>query len=166
MCRFSKTNKSEDQRLWNCSSHSVIKHQDLISISDKTSYFKILQSLEAERFLFRVVWSLCNLTGTSAGCLKHFKAIWQLKLPISQLRGFTRSSDKTSYRILKRGSQICSQVEHCSCCTCLNFTQLRIIHIRFIWRHNNSGRKEIRSCCNGIMPCTTSCTPLNMNRIW
>ena len=50
-----------------------------ISISDKTSYFKISQSLEAARFVFRIVQSLWNLTGTSAAglpeCLSNFKAL-------------------------------------------------------------------------------------------
>ena len=52
-----------------------------VSISDKTSYCKILclknWNLEAARFVFRIVWSLWNLTGTSAAlppsCLSHFK---------------------------------------------------------------------------------------------
>ena len=50
---------------------------DPVSISDKLSYCKILQSLEAARFIFSTVWSLRNLTGTSAAmllmCLSNFK---------------------------------------------------------------------------------------------
>ena len=47
---------------------------------DKTSYCKISkQSLEAARFVFRIVRSLWNLTGTSAAglpkCLSNFKAM-------------------------------------------------------------------------------------------
>ena len=53
--------------------------QGPISISDKLSYCKISQSLEAARFVFRIVWSLWNLTGTSAAglpkCLSNFKAV-------------------------------------------------------------------------------------------
>ena len=37
-----------------------------VSISDKTSYRKISWSFEATRFVFRIVQSLRNLTGTSA----------------------------------------------------------------------------------------------------
>ena len=37
-----------------------------VSISDKTSYCKISKSLEVARFVFRIVPSLWNLTGTSA----------------------------------------------------------------------------------------------------
>ena len=77
-----------------------------VSISEKTSYSKIFQSLEAARFVFKIVRSLWNLTGTSAALLprrlSNFKAMWKFKLPISRLRDFTRSYDKTSYRILKR----------------------------------------------------------------
>ena len=36
-------------------------------------------------------------------CLSNFKAIQQFKVPISWLRDFTRSYDKTSFRILRRG---------------------------------------------------------------
>ena len=78
-----------------------------VSISEKTSFRKILSSLEAARFVFRIIRSLCNLTGTSAAvlpmCLSNFKAIRQFKVPISWLRDFTRSYEKTSFRILRRG---------------------------------------------------------------
>ena len=77
------------------------------SISDKTSYCKISQRLEAARFVFRTVQSPWNLTGTTAAvlqmCLSNFKTIRKSKLPISWLRDF-RSYDKTSYQILKRCS--------------------------------------------------------------
>ena len=36
-------------------------------------------------------------------CLSNFKAIRQFKVPISCLRDFTRSYEKTSFRILRRG---------------------------------------------------------------
>ena len=84
-------------------------HQGPVSISKKTSYRKISWSLEAARFVFRIVWSLWNLTGTSAAllpmCLSNFKSIRQFKVPISWLRDFTRSYDKTSFRILRRGPE-------------------------------------------------------------
>ena len=58
-------------------------------------------------FVFRIVRSLWNLTGTSAAmlpmCLSNFKAIRQFKVPISWLRDFTRSYEKTSFWILRRG---------------------------------------------------------------
>ena len=37
--------------------------QGPVSVSDKTSYHKMLWWLEAARFVFRIVWSLWNLTG-------------------------------------------------------------------------------------------------------
>ena len=50
-----------------------------ISISDKTSYCKITWSIEAARFVFRIVRSLWNLSGTSAAvlptCLPNPKAM-------------------------------------------------------------------------------------------
>ena len=70
---------------------------------EKTSHGKISWSLEAARFVFRIVRSLWNLTGTSTVllpmCLSNFKAIRQFKVPFSWLRNFTRSDDKTSFRI-------------------------------------------------------------------
>ena len=39
-------------------------------------------------------------------CLSNFKAIRQFKVPISWLRDFTRSYEKTSFRILRRGPAI------------------------------------------------------------
>ena len=66
--------------------------QDPVSISEKTSYRKISWSLEATRFVFRIVRSLWNLTGTSAAvlpmCLSNCKAIRQFKVPISWLRDY------------------------------------------------------------------------------
>ena len=81
------------------------KDQGPVSISDKTSYHKILQSLEAATFVLILLRSFWYLTDTSATmlpmCLSNFKAMRQFKLPISRLRDFTRSYDKTSYSILK-----------------------------------------------------------------
>ena len=78
-----------------------------VSISEKMSYRKISWSLEAARFVFGIVRSLWNLTGTSAAvlpmCLSNFKAMRQFEVPISWLRDFTRSYVKTSFRILRRG---------------------------------------------------------------
>ena len=70
-------------------------------------YCYFLQSLEAARFVFRIVRSLWNLIGTSAAvllkCLSNYKAMPKFKLPISRLRDLRSSYDKTSYRILKQG---------------------------------------------------------------
>ena len=58
-----------------CNSHRL----GPVLVSDKTSYHKISQSLEAARFVFRFTWLLWNLTGTSAAvlqmCLSNFKAM-------------------------------------------------------------------------------------------
>ena len=81
--------------------------QGPVSISEKMSFRKISLSLEAAKFVFRIVRSLWNLTGTSAAvlpmCPSNFKAIQQFKVPISWLRDFTRSYEKTSLHILRRG---------------------------------------------------------------
>ena len=42
------------------------EHQSPVSISDETSYCKISQSLEDTRFVWKIVWSLWNLTGSTA----------------------------------------------------------------------------------------------------
>ena len=87
--------------------HFCLWYLGPVSIFEKTSFRKISWSLEAARFVFRIVRSLWNLTGTSAAvlpmCLSNFKAIRQFKVPISWLRDFTRSYEKTSFRILRRG---------------------------------------------------------------
>ena len=68
------------------------------SISEKTSYYhKISQSLEATRFVYRIVRSLWNLTGTSAVMLPRFLLISKrdddLNYQISRLRDFARFYD-------------------------------------------------------------------------
>ena len=122
-CQFSRQieksstfqDRSQIQALFKvCGNHGGDSHGDFrtkdlgpVSISEKTSFRKILWSLEAARFVFRIVRSFWNLTGTSAAvlpmCLSNFKAIWQFKVPISWLRDFTRSYEKTSFRISRRG---------------------------------------------------------------
>ena len=93
----------------NCHSHGTTRIQGPVSISEKTSFRKISSSLEAARLVFRIVRSLWNLTGTSAAllpmCLSNFKAIRRFKVQISWLRVFTRSYEKTSFRILRRGPE-------------------------------------------------------------
>ena len=82
-----------------------------VSISEKTSYHKISLSLEAARFVLKIIWSFWNFTGTSAvvlpSRLSNFKVMRWFKLPILRLRDFTRSHDKTTYRILKRSPGGC-----------------------------------------------------------
>ena len=77
-----------------------------VSISDKTSYRNISQSLEGERFECRTVQALLPM------CLSNFEAMWWFKLPISRLRDFTRSYDKTSYWILKRGPVLSTVIHY------------------------------------------------------
>ena len=55
---FDKSNNHRD----NCSLGTM-------SISNKMSYPKILQRLKATRFMFRMVWSISNLTGTPTALL-------------------------------------------------------------------------------------------------
>ena len=89
--------------------------QGLYSLSGKTSYRKISWSLEAARFGSKLFQSLWNLAGTSAAmlprCLSNFRAIRPLQHPISRLRDFTRSYEKTSFRILRRGPACCDQLQ-------------------------------------------------------
>ena len=90
---------------------AAIEIHELSSIPDKTSYCKISSSLEAARFVFRIVRSLWNLADTSAAllpkCLSNFKAMLWYELQISRLRDFSRSYDNTPYRILKRSPGFC-----------------------------------------------------------
>ena len=51
---------------------------------------KISQTLEAARFVFRIVGSLRNLIGTPAALLRYY----DFKLPILWLRDFTKSYDQ------------------------------------------------------------------------
>ena len=66
---------------------------DPVSIFDKTSYRKISQNLEAVRFLFRIVRSLWNLTGTSAALSKRCDNLNY------QSRGYETSRDLTIRRL-------------------------------------------------------------------
>ena len=90
-------------------SHYYTAVLGLYSLSGKTSYRKILWSLEAARFGFKLFQSLWNLAGTSATllprCLSNFRAIRPLQHPISRLRDFTRFGSKTSYRLVNRGPE-------------------------------------------------------------
>ena len=65
----------------------------LLSISDKTSYRNILQSLEAAKFVFRIARSIWNLTGTSAAVPVKFQSdtnILILDLAHSRLHEISR----------------------------------------------------------------------------
>ena len=90
---------------------SLISCWNLVSvpISDKTSYCKISWSLEAARFVFRIVWLPWKLTGTSEGllptCLYNFKAMRWSTQPNSRLR-VTRSQNKTFLPVIETGSCI------------------------------------------------------------
>ena len=56
-------------------------------------------------------------------CLSNFKAIRQFKVPISWLRDFTRSYEKTSFRILRRGPVAYSVKNH-------RLNQVEVLSIR------------------------------------
>ena len=84
-----------------------------VSISEKTSYCKISWSLEAARFVFRIC-SIALKFDRHFGSIANFKAIRQFKIPISLLRDFARSYDKTSFRILRR-AQIITMILMPSC---------------------------------------------------
>ena len=76
--------------------------QSPVSISDKTSYYMISQSLEAVSFIsiFRIVRSPGNLTRAWIAPLPIFLS--NFKLPISRLRNFVRFGGKVSYRLVNR----------------------------------------------------------------
>ena len=78
-----------------------------VSISGGTSFGGISWSLGAARFVFGIVRSLWDLTGTSAAvlptCLSNCCAIRRFRVPISWLRGFARPCGGASFRMLRRG---------------------------------------------------------------
>ena len=84
-----------------------------VSLSDQTFYCMISWNLEASRLVVGIIALLCNLTGSSAAlpprCLSNFTAIRQFETPISRLRDFANSYDKTSYLILKRPGLLTSR---------------------------------------------------------
>ena len=83
------------------------RFQGPVSISHRTSYFKISQSIEARRFVFRIVRLIWNVTGTSATLLPAvIQSDMNILTPISRSWDFAKSHYKTSYRILKRGHEI------------------------------------------------------------
>ena len=77
-------------------SNVICYHQGPISISDKTSYCKISQSLEATRFVFKIVWSLWNWIGTLAAvlprCLSNLERLEKFK---PESHSFETSRDLT-----------------------------------------------------------------------
>ena len=75
----------------------------LYSLSGRTSYRKISWSVEAARFMFRLLQSLLNLTGISAAALPNVRAIESLQHPISRLRDITRFDGKASSRLVNKG---------------------------------------------------------------
>ena len=70
-----------------------------ISISDKASYCNISQSIETARFLFRIIRSLWNLTGTSAAVLPKCLSNFNDNLNY-QSRSFETSRDLTIRRLI------------------------------------------------------------------
>ena len=63
----------------------VINNLVIFSVSDKTSYHKILPGIEAVRFVLRIVCLFWNLTFISAATsLSNFKAISSLYSPTQQ----------------------------------------------------------------------------------
>ena len=107
--RSTCTPSTDFMQLWN---------PGLNSLSARTFYRKSSWSLEAGRFGFRLVQSLCNLTDTSATalpiCLSHFRAIRLLKHPIPLPQGFTRFGGTTFYRLLNRGPGASWMIDNCS----------------------------------------------------
>ena len=86
-----------------------------ISKCNNMSYCKISSSLEAVRLVLWIIASLWNLTGALAAllprCLSNFRVIEQFQIQILQFWDFTRSYNKTSYRILKQGTgQMSTQI--------------------------------------------------------
>ena len=107
--------------------------QGPVSIYDKMSYRKISWSLEAARFVFRIVRSLWHLTGTSAAllprCLSNFKTMRYFKLSISRLQDFMRSYDKTL--IYWNGAQIPLQSSNKVCLQEVGKTSISLLQITF-----------------------------------
>ena len=89
-----------------------------------------------------IITSLWNLTDTSAAvlsrCLSNFRAIGQFQIQISRHRDFTRSYNKTCYRILQRGP---CYPGHCSCSSDTWWTPLHWCHDeRYgVWNHRRLG---------------------------
>ena len=84
----------------------TFRNLDPVSISNKTTYCKTLYckiswSLEVARFIFRIARWLWNLTGTAVAVPVKLQSDGVIyKLQISRNQDFTKSYDKTSYRIL------------------------------------------------------------------
>ena len=93
-----------DWQLWQLQPLVVIRNpskkptKEFVTISHKMPYRKISHSLKAVRFMFRMVWSLWNLTGISPVLIlrrpSNLEAIWYLKLLILRFRSFMISYDR------------------------------------------------------------------------
>ena len=74
-------------------------------------------------------------------CLSNFKAIRQFEVPISWLRDFTRSYEKTSFRILRRGpgtklvtTRLVNSLQHICGDICVIF-HLRVSDLQMIYNN-------------------------------
>ena len=89
-------------------------YQGLCSLNGKTSYRQISRSIGAARLDVIMIVSLWNLTGISAAllptCLYNFRAINKVYTWFTRFRDFKRSCGKTSYRLVKRGPYMWSEL--------------------------------------------------------
>ena len=122
--------------------------------------------LEAARLDVAMVVSLWNLTGTSAAALPrylpNFRAIGKVWTRISRLRDFTRSCGKTSYRLVNRGPEVCSNEDVCWELT--GSSEVNMMNWRqFItwtsddqswWRHQMETFFSLLALCAGNFPVT------------
>ena len=86
-----------------------------------TSYCKISRSLEAARFVFKIVRGLWNLTWTSAAllpmCLSSFKAMRSFKLPTSRRREISPKDVLSDWNgvLVRHGLESCNFVVLIGC---------------------------------------------------
>ena len=97
---------------FNCSEILQMYHQYYYQAACQISqrYKRFIYSLAPSRFHDTLTLaSVCLIVRDPVlpMCLSNFKAIRQFKVPISWLRDFTRSYEKTSFRILRRGPGTC-----------------------------------------------------------
>ena len=112
-----------------CELLNSIHDQGPVSISDKTSYCKFSRSLEAARFVFKIVRSLWNLRGTSAAGLsmRHMRHISRRCDDLHyQSRGFDTSRDLTMRRLFGYWNRT----------LCLLSISLAIFHAQFKFNKN------------------------------
>ena len=91
-------------------------------------------------------------------CLSNFKVIRQFKVPISWLRDFTRSYEKTSFRILRRGpGRFSTMAQVLACCVTAPSPCLNQFWLSNVYLVKKKSREAVVCLVNTLRPRQNGC---------